>query len=88
MNNGSSASALATAADAPNAMREGPVETGEENGTAVFAADSAIYEYLDGGWKRRGRGELKLNIPVSGGERSRLAMRAKGNYRLILNASL
>ncbi|KAM0922972.1 hypothetical protein ACQ4PT_005836 [Festuca glaucescens] len=90
MNNGSSAPALATAADAPKkfAMPEGPVETGEENEQAVFTADSAIYEYLDGGWKERGRGELKLNIPVSGGERSRLVMRAKGNYRLILNASL
>ncbi|XP_044449987.1 nuclear pore complex protein NUP50B [Triticum aestivum] len=89
-NNGSSAPSLATAADAPKkfAMSEGPVETGEENEKAVFTADSAIYEYLDGGWKERGRGELKLNIPVSGGERSRLVMRAKGNYRLILNASL
>lgn len=90
MNNGSSVPALAAAADAPKkfAMPEGPVETGEENEKAVFTADSAIYEYLDGGWKERGRGELKLNIPVSGGERSRLVMRAKGNYRLILNASL
>jgi len=90
MNNGSSAPSLAAAADAPKkfAMPEGPVETGEENEKAVFTADSAIYEYLDGGWKERGRGELKLNIPVSGGERSRLVMRAKGNYRLILNASL
>uniref|UniRef100_A0ACD5THS2 Uncharacterized protein n=2 Tax=Avena sativa TaxID=4498 RepID=A0ACD5THS2_AVESA len=90
LNNGGSVPALATAADAPKkfAMPEGPVETGEENEEAVFTADSAIYEYLDGGWKERGRGELKLNIPVSGGERSRLVMRAKGNYRLILNASL
>ncbi|XP_014753384.1 nuclear pore complex protein NUP50A isoform X1 [Brachypodium distachyon] len=89
--NGSSASALATAAEAPKkfAMPEGPVETGEENEKAVFTAESAIYEYLDGGWKERGKGELKLNIPVSGsGERSRLIMRARGNYRLILNASL
>ncbi|CAM0955939.1 unnamed protein product [Alopecurus aequalis] len=65
MNNGSSVPALATALDAPKkfAMPEGPVETGEENEKAVFSADSAIYEYLDGGWKERGRGELKLNIP-------------------------
>ncbi|KAF0925783.1 hypothetical protein E2562_018440 [Oryza meyeriana var. granulata] len=89
-NNGSSAPALATSAEAPKkfAMPDGPVETGEENEKAIFTADSALYEYLDGGWKERGKGELKLNIPVSGGERSRLVMRAKGNYRLILNASL
>ncbi|CAM0909519.1 unnamed protein product [Alopecurus aequalis] len=89
-NNGSSVPALATAAEAPRkfAMPEVPVKTGGENEKAVFTADAAIYEYLDGGWKERGKGELKLNIPVSGGERPRLIMRAKGNYRLILNASL
>lgn len=89
-NNGSSSPALATSAEAPKkfAMPEGPVETGEENEKAIFTADSALYEYLDGGWKERGKGELKLNIPVSGGERSRLVMRTKGNYRLVLNASL
>uniref|UniRef100_A0A0D9WFG2 RanBD1 domain-containing protein n=1 Tax=Leersia perrieri TaxID=77586 RepID=A0A0D9WFG2_9ORYZ len=89
-NNGSSSPALATSAEAPKkfAMPEGPVETGEENEKAVFTADSALYEYLDGGWKERGKGELKLNIPVAGGERSRLVMRTKGNYRLVLNACL
>jgi len=89
-NNGSSATALATSAEAPKkfAMTEGPVETGEENEKAVFTADSALYEYLDGGWKERGKGELKLNVPVSGNERARLVMRTKGNYRLVLNASL
>uniref|UniRef100_A0A453SUE3 RanBD1 domain-containing protein n=1 Tax=Aegilops tauschii subsp. strangulata TaxID=200361 RepID=A0A453SUE3_AEGTS len=89
-NNGSSVPSLVAAAEAPKKfiMPEGPVETGEENEMAVFTADSAMYEYLDGGWKERGKGELKLNIPVSGGERSRLVMRAKGNYRLVLNASL
>ncbi|KAL6657846.1 hypothetical protein ACP70R_005626 [Stipagrostis hirtigluma subsp. patula] len=89
-NNGSSSPALAISAEAPKkfAMPEGPVETGEENEKAVFTADSTLYEYLDGGWKERGKGELKLNIPVSGGERARLIMRAKGNYRLVLNASL
>jgi Ran-binding protein 3 len=89
-NNGSSSPAFATSAEAPKKfpMPEGPVETGEENEKAVFTADSALYEYLDGGWKERGKGELKLNVPVSGGERARLVMRAKGNYRLVLNASL
>ncbi|CAD6236593.1 unnamed protein product [Miscanthus lutarioriparius] len=87
---GLKADALATSAEAPKkfAMTEGPVETGEENEKAVFTADSALYEYLDGGWKERGKGELKLNVPVSGGERARLVMRTKGNYRLVLNASL
>ncbi|CAN6342371.1 unnamed protein product [Urochloa humidicola] len=89
-NNGNSSAALATSGEAPKkfAMAEGPVETGEENEKAVFTADSALYEYLDGGWKERGKGELKLNVPVAGDERARLVMRTKGNYRLVLNASL
>ncbi|RCV18149.1 hypothetical protein SETIT_3G277300v2 [Setaria italica] len=89
-NNGNSSTALATSGEVPKkfAMAEGPVETGEENEKAVFTADSALYEYLDGGWKERGKGEVKLNVPVSGGERARLVMRTKGNYRLVLNASL
>ncbi|CAL4892983.1 unnamed protein product [Urochloa decumbens] len=89
-NNGNSSVALATSGEAPKkfAMAEGPVETGEENEKAVFTADSALYEYLNGGWKERGKGELKLNVPVNGGERARLVMRTKGNYRLVLNASL
>ncbi|KAF8407020.1 hypothetical protein HHK36_006142 [Tetracentron sinense] len=69
-------------------MQEVPVETGEENEEAVFTADAALFEYLDGGWKERGKGEAKVNISTMGAERARLVMRARGNYRLILNASL
>ncbi|XP_039143360.1 nuclear pore complex protein NUP50A-like [Dioscorea cayenensis subsp. rotundata] len=69
-------------------MPEVPIETGEENEKAVFTADAILYEYLDGGWKERGKGELKVNVSVSGLEKARLIMRARGNYRLILNASL
>lgn len=69
-------------------MQEVPIETGEENEQVVFNADAALYEYLDGGWKGRGKGELKVNISISGAEKARLVMRAQGNYRLILNANL
>lgn len=62
-------------------------ETGEENEKVAFSADSVMFEYLDGGWKERGKGELKVNVSSNGGK-ARLVMRAKGNYRLILNASL
>ncbi|KAJ8553373.1 hypothetical protein K7X08_024051 [Anisodus acutangulus] len=64
------------------------VETGEENEKAVFTADSVLFEYLDGGWKERGKGELKVNVSTTGSGKCRLVMRTKGNYRLILNASL
>ncbi|KAG6530193.1 nuclear pore complex protein NUP50A-like [Zingiber officinale] len=69
-------------------MQEVPLETGEENEKAVFTADAIMYEYMDGGWKERGKGELKLNVSVSDVEKARLVMRAKGNFRLILNASI
>ncbi|MCL7025757.1 hypothetical protein MKW94_000472 [Papaver nudicaule] len=68
-------------------MPEVPVETGEENEKAVFNADAVLFEYLDGSWKERGKGELKVNISTSA-DRARLVMRARGNLRLILNASL
>ncbi|CAK7356646.1 unnamed protein product [Dovyalis caffra] len=69
-------------------MQEVPVETGEENERVVFSADSVLFEYFDGGWKERGKGELKVNVSTAGAEKARLLMRARGNFRLILNASL
>ncbi|WOK94560.1 hypothetical protein Cni_G03264 [Canna indica] len=89
--NGNSSSSL-SAPDASKSVKlsmpEVPLETGEENENAVFTADAVMYEYLDGGWKERGKGELKLNVSISDAEKARLVMRAKGNFRLILNASL
>ncbi|KAK9066083.1 hypothetical protein SSX86_015485 [Deinandra increscens subsp. villosa] len=72
----------------PPIMQEVQVETGEENEKVVFAADSILFEFIDGGWKERGKGELKVNVLTSGTRKARLVMRARGNYRLILNASI
>ncbi|KAL2462712.1 Nuclear pore complex protein [Forsythia ovata] len=69
-------------------MQEVPVETGEENEQVVFTADSVLFEFMDGSWKERGKGELKVNISTTGIGKARLIMRARGNYRLILNAGL
>nr|XP_016480902.1 PREDICTED: nuclear pore complex protein NUP50B-like isoform X2 [Nicotiana tabacum] len=70
-------------------MQEVPVETGEENEKAIFTADSAaLFEFLNGGWKERGKGELKVNISSTETRKARLVMRTRGNYRLILNANL
>eukprot|EP00249_Psilotum_nudum_P018927 c27024_g1_i1 orf=668-2209(-) len=69
-------------------LQEVPVETGEELEKVVFAADATLFEFLEGVWKERGKGELKVNVPVESGGRPRLLMRSKGNYRLLLNASL
>lgn len=69
-------------------MQEVPVETGEENEKSVFVADSLLFEYLDGAWKERGKGEVKVNISTTGTAKARVIMRTRGNYRLILNAGL
>ncbi|GAV72674.1 Ran_BP1 domain-containing protein/NUP50 domain-containing protein [Cephalotus follicularis] len=69
-------------------MQEVAIETGEENENVVFSADSVLFEFLDGVWKERGKGELKVNVSKTGTEKARLVMRARGNYRLILNASI
>lgn len=69
-------------------MQEVPIETGEENEKAVFAADTLLFEFFDGGWKERGKGEVKVNVSTNGTGKARLVMRSKGNYRLILNANL
>lgn len=70
------------------ARQDVTVETGEENEEAVFTADSVLFEFIAATWKERGKGELKVNVSTSGTGKARLIMRAKGNYRLILNASL
>lgn len=69
-------------------MQEVPLETGEENEKPAFTADSVLFEYIDGSWKERGKGEIKVNIPTTGTGKARLIMRTRGNFRLILNASL
>ncbi|XP_014502344.1 nuclear pore complex protein NUP50A [Vigna radiata var. radiata] len=68
-------------------MQEVAVETGEENEEVIFNADSVLFEFVDGSWKERGKGELKVNV-ASETKKARLLMRSRGNFRLILNARL
>ncbi|KAJ1429085.1 WD40/YVTN repeat-like-containing domain superfamily [Sesbania bispinosa] len=68
-------------------LKEVVVETSEENEKVVFNADSILFEFVDGSWKERGNGELKVNV-TSGTEKARLLMRSRGNYRLVLNARI
>jgi len=89
-NNGSSvlgASAVSKNEGTGLALQEVPVETGEENEKVVFNADSVLFEFVDGSWKERGKGELKVNV-ASETKKARLLMRSRGNFRLILNARL
>lgn len=69
------------------AKQEVVVETGEENEKVIFNADSVLFEFADGSWKERGKGEVKVNVS-SETKKARLLMRSRGNFRLILNARL
>ncbi|KAK9141894.1 hypothetical protein Syun_011294 [Stephania yunnanensis] len=52
--------------------QEVSVETGEENEKSVFAADAMLFEYVSGGWKERGKGEIKVNVTTADAEKGRL----------------
>ncbi|KAG0602830.1 hypothetical protein M758_10G044600 [Ceratodon purpureus] len=69
-------------------LQEVHVESGEEKEKTVFAADASLFEFLDGGWNERGKGEVKVNVPEDANRRPRLVMRSKGNLRLLLNANI
>ncbi|KAI5079127.1 hypothetical protein GOP47_0006798 [Adiantum capillus-veneris] len=66
----------------------GITPTGEEQEKMVFGADATLFEFFDAAWKERGKGELRINVPLDKAGKARLLMRSKGNLRLILNASL
>ncbi|MCO5579810.1 hypothetical protein L7F22_033672 [Adiantum nelumboides] len=66
----------------------GTTPTGEEQEKIVFGADATLFEFIDAAWKERGKGELRVNVPLDKSGKARLLMRSKGNLRLILNASL
>jgi len=75
-------------------MKEIEQQTGEEDEDIMFKTDGALYEYVsteeDGkapGWRERGRGEFRINSTKKK-DNVRMIMRTKGNFRLILNASM
>lgn len=72
-------------------LQQQEVTSGEEDEECIFTTDGALYEFVAEDdkaptWKERGRGELRLNLTKDGG--ARMVMRAKGNFRLILNAAM
>lgn len=69
-------------------FQEGITQTGEEQEKVVFGGDATLFEFVDNVWKERGKGELRVNVPLDRTGKARLLMRSKGNYRLILNAGL
>ena len=71
-------------------LKEEDVKTGEEEEECIFASEGALCEFVaeegkGSTWKERGR-EMRINLGKNGG--ARMVMRAKGNFRLILNAAM
>lgn len=49
---------------------EEKVETGEEGERTVFSGDGTLFSFDEGGWRERGRGELRVKVGQSGGRLS------------------
>ncbi|CAK0783922.1 hypothetical protein CVIRNUC_007122 [Coccomyxa viridis] len=83
---GSSSAAVAPAVSLP--PEDANRVTGEEEERSVYTGDGVLFEYdeAERQWRERGRGEMKVNVGASG--KARLIMRNKGNFRLLLNASI
>eukprot|EP00252_Welwitschia_mirabilis_P023153 TRINITY_DN6481_c0_g1_i1.p1 TRINITY_DN6481_c0_g1~~TRINITY_DN6481_c0_g1_i1.p1 ORF type:complete len:483 (+),score=133.77 TRINITY_DN6481_c0_g1_i1:284-1732(+) len=83
-----SAKGISTSEIESGTFKEVPVETGEENEKTLFTADAVLFQFRNGAWKERGKGELKVNVSSEDTRRPRLVMRTKGHFKLILNASI
>ncbi|RHZ88379.1 hypothetical protein Glove_23g227 [Diversispora epigaea] len=68
-------------------LQEQEVLTGEEDEITKFLVRAKLY-CLDGQWKERGVGTLRLNYPRNNEKSPRLVMRADNVLRVILNIAL
>ncbi|RHZ71622.1 hypothetical protein Glove_256g150 [Diversispora epigaea] len=68
-------------------LQKQEVLTGEEDEIAQHAVKAKLY-CMDGHWKERGVGTLRLNYPRNNEKAPRLVMRADNVFRVILNISL
>jgi Ran-binding protein 3 len=63
------------------------VETGEEDENTVHQVRGKLFTLLDGQWKERGTGQLKLNVSNDGSS-ARLVMRKEAVFTILLNTTL
>jgi len=80
------AAATGDAKAAADAKAEEDVVTGEEGERTVWTGDGTLFEFSDGAWRERGRGQARVNVTSTGS--ARIVMRQRGNLRLLLNANL
>ncbi|KIK55703.1 hypothetical protein GYMLUDRAFT_47660 [Collybiopsis luxurians FD-317 M1] len=70
------------------ALSEQEVSTGEEDEETIHQVRGKLFALVDGAWKERGTGLLKLNVRVADGGGARLVMRKEAVYTLLLNVTL
>ncbi|KAJ7067825.1 hypothetical protein C8F01DRAFT_577251 [Mycena amicta] len=69
-------------------FNEQEVTTGEEDEETVHQVRGKLFVLLDGQWKERGTGMLKINVRRSDGGGARLVMRKEAVYAVLLNVTL
>ncbi|RHZ88933.1 hypothetical protein Glove_19g148 [Diversispora epigaea] len=74
-------------ADIKTSLQKQEVLTGEEDEIAQHIVRAKLY-WMDGQWKERGVGTLRLNYPRNNEKAPRLVMRADNVLRVILNIAL
>ncbi|RHZ89010.1 hypothetical protein Glove_19g39 [Diversispora epigaea] len=68
-------------------LQEQKVLTGEEDEVTKYLVRAKLY-CMDGQWKERGVGTLRLNYPKNNKKSPRLVMRSDNVFRVILNVAL
>ncbi|KAF8997923.1 hypothetical protein BDQ17DRAFT_1283715 [Cyathus striatus] len=69
-------------------LTEQEVLTGEEDEETLTQVRGKLFTIMNGGWKERGTGLLKLNVKRIDGSGARLVMRKEAVYTLLLNVTL
>ncbi|KAE9396817.1 hypothetical protein BT96DRAFT_996342 [Gymnopus androsaceus JB14] len=70
------------------ALSEQEVSTGEELEETIYQVRGKLFALVDGAWKERGTGLLKINVRRRDGGGARLVMRKEAVYTLLLNVTL
>ncbi|KAJ4474818.1 hypothetical protein J3R30DRAFT_3503243 [Lentinula aciculospora] len=69
-------------------LSEQEVSTGEELEETIHQVRGKLFALIDGAWRERGTGVLKLNVRAEDGGGARLVMRKEAVYTLLLNVTL
>ncbi|KAF9059751.1 hypothetical protein BDP27DRAFT_1340774 [Rhodocollybia butyracea] len=69
-------------------LSEQEVSTGEELEETIHQVRGKLFALVDGAWKERGTGLMKINVRADDGGGARLVMRKEAVYTLLLNVTL